>query len=340
MVGDLSLVAAVATALAAGFVSFLSPCVFPLVPSYMSFISGVGFSELSRGDHRNSLILGRTIAFVLGFSAVFVALGFLFSGPALLFAPALPWINLAAGSVLVFFGIALVFNLPLFLEKILPGSWRAAPAKPSSLGGAALAGAAFGVGWTPCIGPLLGSILFLAGSGGDPARAGLLLAAYSLGLGIPFIAGGMMFSRLVRTTPKLGPHLGRIRRGSGVLLVLLGALIALGQFQQINASVLSAGFRLHQWGISAPGEARRVFSLVFLAAGVIFLVPGGTSLVRRIRERTIREGRGQIGRGHRRRGMILATAAALIFFLAGMLQAAGLVQAELLLSRWLLFQGL
>ncbi|WP_018526477.1 cytochrome c biogenesis CcdA family protein [Alkalispirochaeta alkalica] len=336
MVGDLSLAAATATALAAGFVSFLSPCVFPLVPSYLSFISGSSFSDLSRGATATSLILTRTIAFVLGFSAVFVSLGILFSGPTIIFATALPWINLVAGAVLVFFGVTLIFSLPLFLERLLPRRLRQPPAKPASAGGSLLAGAAFGAGWTPCIGPLLGSILFLAGSGGDPARAALLLGAYSLGLGLPFIAGGMMFSRLVTRARGMSPHLGKIRRTSGFLLVVLGILIGRGQFQQINATILSAGFRLHQWGLETPQEAQRIFSLGLLLLALLCLLPlVAASMRARRREDDPAPRRRVPGRF-----ALVSAGLALILFATAGLQAAGILQAELLLSRWLLFQGL
>jgi cytochrome c biogenesis protein CcdA len=180
-------------AFVAGLLSFLSPCVLPLIPSYLSFVSGVSFKDLGEAGAVRWMILSRTVFFVAGFTIVFVALGILFSGPALLFSNASRWINFGAGLVVVLLGINIAFDLvgALNVERRFHTTRR-----PTGYLGAILVGMAFGAGWSPCIGPILASILFLAGTQGEAGRAAILLLVYSLGLGLPFLVTGAAFTRV------------------------------------------------------------------------------------------------------------------------------------------------
>ncbi|TVR69656.1 MAG: cytochrome c biogenesis protein CcdA [Spirochaetaceae bacterium] len=313
MSGDVS----VLIAFVAGLLSFLSPCVLPLIPSYLSFVSGLSFQDLSRGSGDRVKILGRTAFFVLGFSIVFVALGILFAGPALLFTSALTWMNLAAGLVVVLLGLNITFDFVSFLNRERRIHVRS---RPAGALGAMTVGMAFGAGWSPCIGPILASILFLAGAEGHIARAGLLLLSYSLGLGIPFLATGLAFTRVTAYLNRIKPHLGRIRVVSGLFLVGIGLLIAFGRFQQINAVILSSGYRLQQWSSTNREASRILFSLLLLILaafhpasrllrGLAPLKPVGSSI-------------------------------ALVLLIAGILQWTGVLDLGVMLSRWLMYQGI
>ncbi|MCG8477690.1 MAG: cytochrome c biogenesis protein CcdA, partial [Spirochaetales bacterium] len=226
-------------AFVAGLLSFLSPCVVPLIPSYLSFVSGASFDELRNASVSRRRILSRTLFFVLGFTIVFVVLGIIFSGPMFLFGGAVRWINFGAGLVVILLGINVMFDLVgvLNVERRFHLS-----ARPADGLGATAVGMAFGAGWSPCIGPILASILFLAGTQGQISRAALLLAVYSLGLGLPFIVTGVAFSRASRLLRRLRPYMGAIKTVSGLFLIAVGVLIMVGRFQQINGALLAGGF--------------------------------------------------------------------------------------------------
>lgn len=304
-------------AFAAGLLSFLSPCVLPLVPSYISFIGGATVREADDDRTARRRIFRRTIFFVAGFSAVFVILGLVFSGPALLLSGGLMWINLAAGTVVVLLGLNMLFDV----VKVLNYERRIHLASgPRSALEAALAGAAFGAGWSPCIGPILASILFLAGSEGNLGRAAVLLAVYSIGLGVPFVVSGAAFSRIQRLLARLRPIMGRIRVASGLFLIAVGLLIAFGRLQQLNGWLTSAGLGVSRWSASNPVAANIAFGggALLIAASIIF-----TRLLRR-------------------RNLARPAPIALVVVLTGLgvAQFAGLWNLGELLARWLMFQGI
>lgn len=304
-------------AFVAGLLSFLSPCVLPLIPSYLSFISGVSFQDLSRQNVDRLRILGRTAFFVLGFSIVFVALGILFASPALLFSGVLTWLNLAAGLVVVLLGLNITFDFVSLLNRERRFHVRN---RPAGAFGAITVGMAFGAGWSPCIGPILASILFLAGAEGNAGRAALLLLSYSLGLGLPFLAAGLAFTRVTAYLQRIKPYLGVIRGFSGLFLIAVGLLIAFGRFQQINALILSGGYDLQQWSATNPERSRIVFSVFLLAAAALH------PTVRRLRGLKLLKPVG--------------SSISLLLLLAGVLQWAGVLDAGALLGRWLMYQGI
>ena len=219
-----------AMAFVAGLVSFLSPCVLPLAPSYVTFVTGMSLDELAGGDRRGARRQAALHAalFILGFSLVFMALGATatFFGAAL--RRVLPALQQAGGVVIVLFGLYLLGVLrPAFLarERRVRIS-----RKPTGRVGSVLVGVAFGAGWTPCIGPVLASILLYAGMQATMTEGMLLLGVYALGLGIPFFAAALAVNWFLAGARLLRRRLVVIERTAGVLLVVVGVLLASGRF--------------------------------------------------------------------------------------------------------------
>lgn len=215
-------------ALAAGTLSFLSPCVLPLIPGYLSFMTGLTTAELA--DERPSLgrVLSPALLFVLGFSVVFVALGATASFLGQFLSAYRGTIEVIAGLAVAAFGILM---LGIIKVPWLYGEARVDLEKSRAFGeGASLVmGMAFAAGWTPCVGPILGTILAMAGSSGSVSQGALLLVMYSLGLGIPFILVAVLFGRLRGLMRWLQRHSLTINRVAGGLLVVVGLLIATGR---------------------------------------------------------------------------------------------------------------
>ena len=214
----------------AGLISFLSPCVLPLVPGYVSFISGVSVEQLEKkgGDsnamgREKTLILFNSLAFVIGFSTVFVLLGASATLVGSFITANMSFLTRIAGLVIIFFGLFKIGLLRIF------AFYREARFHPADrkygLIGALLIGAAFAFGWTPCIGPILGGILAYAGTMGTVPQGMALLFLYSLGLGIPFLLTAVGISRFFGFFEKVKKHLRLIEVISGVIMVLLGLMI-------------------------------------------------------------------------------------------------------------------
>jgi cytochrome c-type biogenesis protein len=208
----------------AGVVSFLSPCVLPLIPGYLSFITGVTPNELASEDRPVMRVLVPSLLFVAGFSVVFVGLG---AG-----ASALGGFFTEAGDVLGYVLGAFVFVMGFFMLGIVKVPWlygearmEMGKARAFGQGASFVMGMAFAFGWTPCVGPILASILAISMQNADAARGAALLAVYSLGLGVPFVLTGLLFGRLKSTMGWLNRHALVINRVAGVLLMVLGALI-------------------------------------------------------------------------------------------------------------------
>ncbi len=218
-----------AVAFAAGVTGFASPCVLPLIPGYLGFVSGAGASAEAL-DRRTAGIA--TTAFVLGFGAVFTIAGAgvgLAGGQFLDHRGAL---ELVGGAMVMAMGLVMLLpRVPLLeRERRLPLG-----ARPRGPAGAAAVGAAFAIGWSPCLTPTLASILVIAGSAGRAGDGAALLAAYSLGLGIPFVAAGLFLGAFLDGVRPLRRHLGTVSRVAGAVLVATGFLLATGQLQQITA---------------------------------------------------------------------------------------------------------
>jgi cytochrome c-type biogenesis protein len=222
-------------AFAAGFLSFVSPCVLPLIPGYISFVSGVSVEEM-RGDappatSRLQVFL-TSLAFVIGFSIVFVLLGASATALGKLMFAKLPLLSKIAGGILIVFGLHTmgVFRLA-FLEAEKRVHSNRKPAGPL---GAMLVGVAFAFGWTPCIGPILGGILAIAGSKNSVGEGITLLAVYSLGLGIPFLLTSLAINQFFGAAKRIRRYYHAIELVSGALLIAIGVLIITGQLTIIT----------------------------------------------------------------------------------------------------------
>lgn len=224
---DVSVVG-LATAFAAGLVSFVSPCVWPLVPAYLSYVSGVSFEHLEESWRRVTLA---TLAFVLGFTVVFTIVGASIGALHDVVASYRSALELAGGVLIVVMGLALLG----FASGILGREARLTFGnRPLTIGGAFLTGIVFSIGWTPCIGPTLAAILTLAGTQGSAGSGALLLVFYSLGLGVPFLLSGLFVSTALSVSGALRRYTPMVMRASGVVLVGMGILVATGELDRIS----------------------------------------------------------------------------------------------------------
>jgi cytochrome c-type biogenesis protein len=242
-----------AAAAAGGLFSFLSPCVLPLVPAYLCFIAGTSFEELTREDARGEALgsegLTRRVAlgavgFVLGFSTIFVALGASASAINPLILGNKDLLGRVAGVIIIIFGL---HYMGLFRIGFLN---REARFQPNHLGDVSqslvlqflspyVLGLAFAFGWTPCIGPILATILAVAASQESLTSGVLLLGTYSLGLGIPFLAAAFAIRGFLGFAKRIRRHMGKIEMAAGLLLAATGLLMALGSFETIAITLLN-----------------------------------------------------------------------------------------------------
>lgn len=214
-------------ALGAGFLTFLSPCVLPLIPGYVAFMTGMSTAELSAEDRKLSGILVPSLLFVLGFSTVFVTLGASASAAGSFLADNRAVFETVAGAIIMALGF---FMLGVVKVPWLYGEARFEMRKTRRFGGLAalVMGMAFAFGWSPCVGPILGSILMMAASSAEVGRGALLLGLYSLGLGIPFVLVAVMLGRAKPVLGWLSHRALAINRIAGVVLMALGLLILTG----------------------------------------------------------------------------------------------------------------
>ncbi len=219
-------------ALTAGVLSFLSPCVLPLVPSYLSFVSGMSLEDLQEGFDRRRVMVHAAL-FVSGFTLIFVLLGAgaTFIGSFLLYNS--EWIARIGGVIIILFGLHLmgVFQmLPLLREKRMHLA-----NKPAGYIGTVVVGIAFGAGWTPCIGPVLGAILTMAASQENVGVGMWLLFVYSMGLGIPLLLAALAMERFLNAFSRFRRFLPAVQIAAGAILVLLGILLVTGSFVVLAA---------------------------------------------------------------------------------------------------------
>ena len=212
----------------AGLLSFLSPCVLPLVPSYVGFITGMTLPEMAG---RRRVALTHALLFVLGFSLIFVILGASATalGQALNYYQV--WLQRVGGVLIILFGLLClgVFKVGLLNQERRVHLER----KPVGYLGSALVGMAFGAGWTPCIGPVLGGILGLAATTNDVARGMQLLAAYSAGLAVPFLIAAVAVESFLDWFQRFRRYLPWVMRLSGILLIVVGVLLVTGEFTRL-----------------------------------------------------------------------------------------------------------
>jgi cytochrome c-type biogenesis protein len=225
----------------AGAVSFLSPCVLPVVPSYVVFVSGLTLEELragTAGGARRAAVI-HSLLFVLGFTAVFMTLGWAATSAGQALAQALPWLNRLGGVILIFFGLHLAGVLPIpALAQEMRVHLRGRPTGPA---GSFLVGVAFGAGWTPCIGPVLASILLYASLEATRSQGALLLATYALGLGLPFVLASVAFNGFLAGTKKMRDWMVPLGRVAGAVLVVVGIMMVTGSLATLTASLAGLG---------------------------------------------------------------------------------------------------
>jgi cytochrome c-type biogenesis protein len=252
-----SLLLAIPVAALAGLVSFLSPCVLPLVPAYLSYVTGLSAADLAaeqqpprvsdgpgtavaidampRRRHGGRVLLGSSL-FVLGFSSVFILFGAFFGAVGAHLDQHYVLVDRIAGAVAIAMGAAFL--------GLLPGSqreWRFHRLPSIGIAGAPLVGLAFGVGWTPCTGPTLAVVLGLASdpSTGTAARGALLTTAYCIGLGLPFILAGLAFRRALGGFAFVKRHYAWVLRGGGLLLIAVGVLLVTGEWNTLSIQLHS-----------------------------------------------------------------------------------------------------
>ncbi len=229
----------VAVAFSAGLFSFLSPCVLPLFPSYISFITGMSVSDLSAdltAAARRRVLL-HAVAFVLGFSIVFVALGASFSAAGQFLLDYRDLIRRIGGALIVVFGLYIAGILKIgFFGRTQTWQLRE---KPAGYLGSFAVGVTFAIGWTPCVGPILGAILSLAGTAETVQRGIGLLIAYSAGLGVPFLLSALALGPFLRLFKRYRPFIPMVERGAGVLLVVVGVLVFTNYYVILNSWAIS-----------------------------------------------------------------------------------------------------
>jgi len=235
-------------ALIAGLISFLSPCVLPLVPPYLVYLTGATIEHVASGEQPGTskrAVMGAALMFVLGFSTIFVALG---ASASLIGAVLRAWsaqLSIVAGIVIIVMGLHF---LGLTRIGLLMRERRLPIPKPIGLWGAYAMGLAFAFGWTPCIGPILAAILSVAASTATVTRGAMLLAVYSAGLGIPFLIAAFAVEQFSAAFARMKRHIARVEHAMGALLVLTGIAFLTGSISNISIWLLETFPVLSKFG--------------------------------------------------------------------------------------------
>lgn len=219
----------------AGLLSFLSPCVLPLVPSYVSFITGISFKDLTVGTDRKRiryLTLTNSAAFVAGFSSVFMALGVSSSAIGKFLFAYMDFIRIVGGILVIIFGFFIAGFLRL--DFLMRDKKIRLNGKPAGYIGTFIVGMTFAAGWSPCIGPILGTILVYAGSKGSALYGLQLLTVYSLGLAVPFFLSALAINVFLSYSPKIAKSMRVIMIASGLLLIIFGVLLLTDQIKTLT----------------------------------------------------------------------------------------------------------
>ena len=229
---DAALLPALFIALVAGFISFLSPCVLPIVPPYLAYMGGISMPDMLDKSKTRRPAITASVFFALGLSTVFIFLGFTASAFGQVFLRNQELFGQIAGGVIILFGLHFIG-----LIKI-PFLYREARIDAGNRGGSAfgayILGLAFAFGWTPCIGPILGAILSLAAQEDSVARGTALMAAYAVGLGLPFILSAVFIQRAMGVMNRFKKHMRKVEISMGVMLVLVGVMLVTGAFSRFS----------------------------------------------------------------------------------------------------------
>jgi len=231
-----------AIAFSAGFLSFVSPCVLPLIPSYVSYITGISFEDLVEGGEEKNftrVTLYNSLAFIFGFTLIFVSLGASSSYLGSILRDYQEWIMRLGGLLVIFFGLFIMGLIKFdFINREKKIHLQE---KPAGYLGSVFVGIVFAAGWTPCIGPMLGSILSLATSEGSVLFGIQLLFVYSVGLGLPFLITSLALNTFLHHLPKVTRHMKVITTISGVILVCVGLLLVTDRFTELTNLFQSMG---------------------------------------------------------------------------------------------------
>jgi cytochrome c-type biogenesis protein len=278
-------------------------------------ITSIFHEKNPNAAYQKSMVFS-TLFFILGFSVVFIALSIILSGFMFFLSGINTIINYAAGIIVIILGFNIIFNFIPFLnyEK------RLHPERPHSNAGALLTGIAFGAGWTPCIGPILGSILLMARQDGKLLPAIICLIGYSAGLGLPFLAAAFFWGAFIRHLAKLKSIMPLISRISGVFIIGIGIFIFTGRFSTLNSFFLKSGYAIASWSKSGAPQVQFLPALAFL---IIALFPLILHLIK--------------GKQIFSRGIIVFSG---IFLALAFAQASGILNCMNLLTGWLTFIGI
>ena len=220
-------------ALGAGLISFLSPCVLPLIPGYISFISGQSLNELVESKKVNLIPL---LLFSLGFSFVFISFGAAASALGKILLQNSNYLRIVAGTIIVIFSLQLLGIINISFLNYEKKYYTKKSTKPLFV---FVVGMAFGFGWTPCIGPILGSILALASTEENISKGGIMLSFYSLGLAIPFILSGFLIQKFLLFSKNFKKNINIVLKSGGVILLITGVLILTNQLQSLGYYILN-----------------------------------------------------------------------------------------------------
>jgi len=328
----------VGLAFVAGIISFLSPCVLPLIPAYVSMLAGTSVRQLA-GDREEQPVPGRwiglfhTVLFVAGFTIVFIVLGVLFTLSFGLAGGATEIVNAVAGLIVIILGLNFMFDFLkiLNIEKRVHLSGRPATAVSSFL-----FGTAFAAGWAPCVGPILSSILLLAGSTGSTIQGVFLLLVYSLGLGVPFLLAGAFSQVVLRQLARLRKYMQVIKIASGAFLIGLGLLIFFGKLQRFNVVLFSLASQIQMWKNSAPLLVRNIVGTVLLLLAGL----AAWSWIRQFKREAAPHSGGRLTLGGTLGLHPVRLAFTLLLLVASVLTFTGLWDITTILSSWLTFQGI
>ncbi|MFV1442449.1 cytochrome c biogenesis protein CcdA [Phaeobacter sp. JH20_36] len=229
---DAGLIPAMLVALTAGLISFLSPCVLPIVPPYLAYMSGVSIGEIQGTTHARRKAIVAALFFVMGLSTVFLLLGFTASAFGAFVLQNQELFAQISGVVVIIFGLHFlsVFRIPILDREARMETDQSG----GSAVGAYILGLAFAFGWTPCIGPQLGAILSLAATEASVARGTLLLGIYALGLGVPFLLAAIFLTRSMVLMNRIKPYMGVIEKFMGLLLIVVGFMLVTGLFSEFS----------------------------------------------------------------------------------------------------------
>lgn len=230
-------------ALLAGFISFLSPCIFPIIPSYIGYIGAATYDD---GFKKNKGALPLILAFIVGFTIVFSLMGIAFSTLGFAFKNYANIISKVSGILVIILGLNSIFNFISILDYEKKASFQI---KNKGFFSSLVLGMAFGAGWSPCIGPILASILFLAGNSTTLFSGIILLLFFSLGLGIPFLLSGLFISSFRERSKGIKKNLGKIKVASGILIILIGISIFFNKLSNINVILNQSAVNFSNWYI-------------------------------------------------------------------------------------------